>query len=136
MSGKVRKERVFLFDRVRACWHGPRRTRSDPKGVVIMAGAATGSLVHQFASMKATEFGPAIEPKWQLAERLVKEVRTAVEKQHLTPLDGARVISSITATLFATTESSFPRFRLKRLSPPPSRGVKDRARPNEEGGSC
>ena len=69
-----------------------------------MAGAVTGSLVHQFASMKATEFGPAIEPKWQLAERLVQEVRDAVEKQHLTPLDGARVISSITATLFGYDE--------------------------------
>jgi hypothetical protein len=69
-----------------------------------MAGTATGSLVQQFASMKPTDFGPAIEPKWQLAERLVQEVRNAVEKQHLTPLDGARVISSITATLFGYDE--------------------------------
>lgn len=69
-----------------------------------MPGTATGSLVQQFASMKPTEFGPAIEPKWQLAERLVKEVRTAVEKEHLMPLDGARVISSITATLFGYDE--------------------------------
>ena len=64
----------------------------------------TPSLVHQFASMKASEFGPAIEPKWQLGERLVKEVRSAVEKQQLQPLDGARVISSITATLFGYDE--------------------------------
>ena len=77
-----------------------------------MAGTVTGSLVHQFASMKPTEFGPAIEPKWQLAERLVKEVRAAVEKQHLTPLDGARVISSITATLFGYDE-----FILREVSP-------------------
>ncbi len=77
-----------------------------------MAGTATGSLVQQFASMKPTEFGPAIEPKWQLAERLVKEVRGAVEKQHLTPLDGARVISSITATLFGYDE-----FILREVSP-------------------
>jgi len=69
-----------------------------------MAGTATGSLVQQFASMKPTEFGPAIEPKWQLAERLIKEIRGAVEKQSLTPLDGARVISSITATLFGYDE--------------------------------
>jgi len=62
--------------------------------------------------MKPTEFGPAIEPKWQLAERLVKEVRTAVEKQHLTPLDGARVISSIAATLFGYDE-----FILREISP-------------------
>jgi len=54
--------------------------------------------------MKATEFGPAIEPKWKLAERLVSEIRGAVEKQQLTPLDGARVISSITATLFGYDE--------------------------------
>src|SRR5882757_6230589 len=42
-----------------------------------MAGTATGSLVQQFASMKATEFGPAIEPKWKLAGKLVGEVRGA-----------------------------------------------------------
>jgi hypothetical protein len=69
-----------------------------------MAGTVTRSLVHQFASMKPTEFGPAIEPKWQLCDRLVKEVRAAVEKQHVSPLDGARVISSITATLFGYDE--------------------------------
>jgi hypothetical protein len=69
-----------------------------------MAGTASGSLVQQFASMKPTEFGPAIEPKWQLGERLMKEVRAAVEKQQLSPLDGARVISSITATLFGYDE--------------------------------
>jgi hypothetical protein len=69
-----------------------------------MPGTVTGSLVQQFASMKPTEFGPAIEPKWQLAERLVREVRNAVEKQHVAPLDGARVISSITATLFGYDE--------------------------------
>ena len=75
-----------------------------------MAGTATASLVHQFASMKPTEFGPTIEPKWQVCERLVKE--SAVEKQHLTPLDGARVISSITATLFGYDE-----FILREISP-------------------
>jgi hypothetical protein len=69
-----------------------------------MPGTATGSLIQQFASMKPTEFGSAIEPKWQLAERLVKDVRDAVEKQNVTPLDGARVISSITATLFGYDE--------------------------------
>jgi hypothetical protein len=69
-----------------------------------MAGTVHGSLVQQFASMKPTEFGPAIEPKWQLCDRLVKEVKTGVEKQHVTPLDGARVISSITATLFGYDE--------------------------------
>ena len=77
-----------------------------------MTGTVTGSLVQQFASMKPTEFGPAIEPKWQLAERLVKEVRGAVEKQQLAPLDGARVISSITATLFGYDE-----FILREVSP-------------------
>ena len=69
-----------------------------------MADTVTRSLVQQFASMKPNEFGPAIEPKWQLGERLVKEVRGAVEKQQLSPLDGARVISSITATLFGYDE--------------------------------
>jgi hypothetical protein len=56
--------------------------------------------------------GPAIEPKWQLADRLVKEVRGAVEKQDVTPLDGARVISSITATL-----SGYDEFILREISP-------------------
>src|SRR5207253_2818492 len=76
------------------------RTVSDPRGVVVMTGAVTHSLVHQFAAMKPTEFGATIEPKWQVADKLVKEVRSAVEKKQLTPLDGARVISSIAATLF------------------------------------
>lgn len=77
-----------------------------------MAATITHSLVQQFASMKPTEFGPTIEPKWQVCERLVKEVRTGVEKQYLTPLDGARVISSITATLFGYDE-----FILREVSP-------------------
>jgi hypothetical protein len=77
-----------------------------------MAGTVTPSLVHQFASMKPTEFGATIEPKWQVADRLKKEVQTAVEKQQLTPLDGARVISSIAATLFGYDE-----FILRELSP-------------------
>jgi hypothetical protein len=70
------------------------------------------SLVQQFASMKPNEFGTAIEPKWQVAERLVTEIRNAVEKKQLTPLDGARVISSITATLFGYDE-----FILREASP-------------------
>ena len=69
-----------------------------------MAGTVSGSLVQQFAAMKPTEFGPTIEPKWQVGERLIKEVRSAVEKKQLTPLDGARVISSIAATLFGYDE--------------------------------
>jgi hypothetical protein len=77
-----------------------------------MAATVSHSLVQQFASMKPTEFGPTIEPKWQVCERLVKEVRSGVEKQYLTPLDGARVISSITATLFGYDE-----FILREISP-------------------
>jgi hypothetical protein len=77
-----------------------------------MAATVNHSLVQQFASMKPNEFGPTIEPKWQVGERLVKEVRAAVEKQYLTPLDGARVISSITATLFGYDE-----FILREISP-------------------
>ena len=69
-----------------------------------MAATVTHSLVQQFASMKPSEFGPMIEPKWQVGERLLKEVKASVEKGHLTPLDGARVISSITATLFGYDE--------------------------------
>jgi hypothetical protein len=77
-----------------------------------MAEVVTRSLVQQFASMKPAEFGPAIEPKWQLGERLIKEVRSSVEKQQLTPLDGARLISSIAATLFGYDE-----FILREISP-------------------
>ena len=62
--------------------------------------------------MKPAEFGPAIEPKWQLGKRLLKEVRGSVEKQHLTPLDGARVVSAIAATLFGYDE-----FILREVSP-------------------
>ena len=77
-----------------------------------MAATVTHSLVQQFASMKPTEFGPTIEPKWQVGERLLKEVKGSVEKGHLTPLDGARLISSITATLFGYDE-----FILREISP-------------------
>jgi len=79
--------------------------------VVFVAEAVT-SLVQHFASMKPQEFSSAIEPKWQVCERLVTEVRGAVEKKQLTPLDGARVISSITATLFGYDE-----FILREVSP-------------------
>ncbi len=77
-----------------------------------MAETVTPSLVRQFAAMKPTEFGPTIESKWQLAHKLVHEVRSAVEKKQLTPLDGARVISSIAATLFGYDE-----FILREISP-------------------
>ncbi len=62
--------------------------------------------------MKPNDFGPTIEPKWQVGERLVKEVRAPAEKKYLTPLDGARLISSITATLFGYDE-----FILREISP-------------------
>jgi hypothetical protein len=77
-----------------------------------MAETVTPSLVRQFASMKPTEFGSAIEPKWNVADTLMKQVRIAVEKEQLTPLDGARVISSIAATLFGYDE-----FILREISP-------------------
>jgi hypothetical protein len=77
-----------------------------------MAATVTHSLVQQFASMKPNEFGPTIEPKWQVGERLVTEVKASVEKGYLTPLDGARLISSITATLFGYDE-----FILREISP-------------------
>ncbi len=77
-----------------------------------MAETVTPSLVHQFASMKPNEFGRTIEPKWHVAGRLIEEVRAAVEQKELTPLDGARVISSIAATLFGYDE-----FILREVSP-------------------
>ena len=77
-----------------------------------MAGTLSPSLVHQYASMTPSEFSNSIEPKWQCGGQLVDQVRTAVEKKQLTPLDGARVISAITATLFGYDE-----FILREFSP-------------------
>jgi hypothetical protein len=77
-----------------------------------MAATITPSLVHQYSAMKPMDFGHAIEPKWHLAQRLVKEIQVAVEKEQLTPLDGARTISSVTATLFGYDE-----FILREFSP-------------------
>ena len=70
------------------------------------------SLVHQYASMQPGDFSNSIEPKWQVGGQLVAQVRTAVEKKQLTPLDGARVISAIAATLFGYDE-----FILREISP-------------------
>lgn len=70
------------------------------------------SLVRQYAQMKPTEFSGSIEPKWKVAGALTKTVRVAVEEEHLTPLGGARLISSITATLFGYDE-----FILREFSP-------------------
>ncbi len=67
----------------------------------------TTSLVNHYASMTPSEFGKSIEPKWQVASQLVENVRFAVEKNQLTPLDGARVISAIAATLFGYDEFIF-----------------------------
>jgi hypothetical protein len=77
-----------------------------------MAATVTPSLVQQFASMKPGDFAATIEPKWQVAQRLVKEIQGAVEKGHLTPLDGARTISAVAATLFGYDE-----FILREISP-------------------
>jgi hypothetical protein len=77
-----------------------------------MAGTVTPSLVQQFASMKPTDFARTIEPKWQVGQKLVKEIQMAVEKEYLTPLDGARLISSVAATLFGYDE-----FILREISP-------------------
>ena len=54
--------------------------------------------------MTPDEFAKSIEPKWQAAELLVENVTIAVENRELTPLDGARRISSIAATLFGYDE--------------------------------
>ncbi len=69
-----------------------------------MAATVTPSLVQQFASIKPADFGRTVEPKWHVAQRLVKEIKRAVEKEHLTPLDGARPISAVAATLFGYDE--------------------------------
>ena len=81
-------------------------------GYPYMAETTTPSLVHQYAAMKPTEFGKNIEPKWQVAGKLVKQVQDGVEQKFLTPLDGARLISAITASLFGYDE-----FILREFSP-------------------
>ncbi|HXY80187.1 MAG TPA: hypothetical protein VEH55_02365 [Gaiellaceae bacterium] len=77
-----------------------------------MAHTRTTSLVHRYASMTPDEFEKSIEPKWQAAELLVTNVRAAVERRQLTPLEGARRISSIAATLF-----DYDEFVLRELLP-------------------
>src|SRR5262249_10561643 len=69
-----------------------------------MSETMTTSLVHQYAAMKPTEFGKSIEPKWQVAGKVVKQGQEGGEQKYLTPLDGARLISSITATVFGYDE--------------------------------
>src|SRR5207302_5282058 len=68
-----------------ARWARQNELQTSPtqEGGCVMAGTVNASLVHQFAAMKPAEFGATIEPKWQVADRLVKEVRSAVEKQQL-----------------------------------------------------
>ena len=77
-----------------------------------MTGTVTTSLVHQYAAMTPAEFAKNIEPKWDVCRQLMNDVRIAVEKKHLTPLDGARVTSAIAATLFGYDE-----FILREISP-------------------
>ncbi|HYA08417.1 MAG TPA: hypothetical protein VEG24_02435 [Gaiellaceae bacterium] len=69
-----------------------------------MGHTRTTSLVHHYASMTPDEFATSIEPKWQAAELLVANIRAAVERRQLTPLEGARRISTIAATLFGYDE--------------------------------
>src|SRR6516164_10519919 len=82
--------------RVRPGSRGPRTLRR--RSFVMTEAPVTTSLVHQYAAMKPTEFGKNIEPKWQVAGKLVKQVQDSVEQKFLTPLDGARLISEITAS--------------------------------------
>jgi hypothetical protein len=67
-------------------------------------GFGGGIGAQQLPSIKPADFGRTIEPKWQVTRRLVKEIEGAVEKEHLTPLDGAGPISAVAATLFGYDE--------------------------------
>lgn len=69
-----------------------------------MVKSTTTSLVQEYKSMAPQDFGKSIESKWQAAERLVLNVRADVEEEQLTPLEGARRISSIAATVFGYDE--------------------------------
>src|SRR3954471_17054476 len=81
-----------MFTRPEGCRSTPERvgedhTNTSGKGVSVMTETMTPSLVHQYAAMKPTEFGRNIEPKWQVAGKLVKQVQDAVEQKYL---DAAR----------------------------------------------
>jgi hypothetical protein len=89
-----------------------RRADTRRKEACMATTTITPSLVQQYAAMAPSEFGASVHPRWKVAERLVNYVRDAVEKEQLTPLDGARLISSITATLFGYDE-----FILREISP-------------------
>ena len=79
--------------------------------------------------MEPNEFSPTIELEVAACERLVKEVREAVEKKYLTPLRRARMISLITATLFGYDDFSSGRSRLRRGSRRrPLRAILERSR--------
>lgn len=69
-----------------------------------MATSVTPSMVHHYATMAPQDFGESLAPRWKVAERLLIEVRAAVENEHLTPLEGARLLSAIAATLFGYDE--------------------------------
>jgi hypothetical protein len=49
-----------------------------------MVATVTPSLVQQFASIKPADFGRTIEPKWQVAERPVKEIEGAARSRRTT----------------------------------------------------
>ena len=65
-------------------------------------------LAYQYASMASSEFSDS-PTKWTVAERLAGDIS---EVEQLTPLDGARLISSMIATLFGYDE-----FILREFSP-------------------
>lgn len=64
----------------------------------------TPPLVREYAAMTPGEFAKSIEPRLQAAELLIEYVTMAVERRQLTPLDGAKRISSIAATFFGYDE--------------------------------
>ena len=62
----------------------------------------------------------------------MKEVKASVEKGYLTPLDGTRVISSITATLFGYDEFILREISPERGSPRRRRGASTPVRERED----
>src|SRR5262249_32756386 len=93
-------------------WYLPIAPLSDLRGDLFMAATVTPSLVHQFSAMKPCRLRG--DDRAEVAGRPEARQRDPGRGRegHLMPLDGARTISSLTATL-----SGYDEFILREVSP-------------------
>jgi hypothetical protein len=69
-----------------------------------MVKTSTRSVVDEYVSMEPCDFAGSVVPKLWAAERYAADVSAAVVRGSLTPLEGARLISTVAATLFGYDE--------------------------------